>query len=166
MILWIICNILGLLAGIISNDLNKIAAFTAILSMIILFITLLLWRHLPSGMVDAFYIRNEIPYVITIFCCIALVVAILGILQLRDTILGWQMVTIMSNITMAILACMTVLYPIYKMKKDSKFGNITPNQSIKSASIFEARIMNSSNLDLKIIASKPSQYDTWLKYMQ
>ena len=66
----------------------------------------------------------------------------------------------LANSDFCLLACITVLYPVYKMKKDLKFEKLTHHLIT-----LDTQIMHGSNLDLQIIATKPEQYETWLKYV-
>ena len=116
-IVWVIICF-GLFFLIFKHDGNRLVMITAIQALIVCFATLILWKKLPKSIFDTFSIRKEMKYFLLVYSAIALMQGIFGGLEIRNTVIGWQISSVVTCVGMSFLAILTGIYPIWKTKEE------------------------------------------------
>ena len=81
---------------VVLNLFNFSLVFTTTVVLLLLLITGFIWKQLPIGIIDAFYIRNEIKYFSILYGIGGMAQFIMGAIETRDTVIAYQISSVMG----------------------------------------------------------------------
>ena len=99
-----------------ANGSVVINASHAVLVTIFIFI---LWKYLPNGIYDVFYIRTEIKLFVLLFGLLALLQVIMSASGIRDTPIGWEITAITT--WYVIISYCVMLFVLLGLSKSCMF---------------------------------------------